>query len=209
MDAPNSAQRCSPCLPTLSPPCYGSSPPAAGLGGPRTSPSLSPRWLRRGIAPAWSTFPLSVKVSDLSRSQWSPLLHAHRRGARLQCKAWSSTLPRLKVVPSEAETVVLRGAGDFYGPQGKASFTVSQCEPAGAGALAEALAALERRLRAEGLFDSATSYHFASAGRYGDQPGSRRTCGLLRSQRLSPGIDILVAHSAVQGPVLPPKSSRL
>ncbi len=145
------------------------------------------------------------EVSDLSHARSGHLYFTLTDGsARLQCKAWSSTLPRLKMIPSEGQTVVIRGAGDFYGPQGKASLTVNQCEPAGAGALAEALAALERRLRAEGLFEPDRKKDLPLLPRRVGVVTSLEADGLadfLRSKRLrAPGIDILVAHSAVQGP---------
>ena len=179
-------------------------------GGPRrtaekplTVSQVADAWNRtlRGLG----SVSIVGEVSDLSHARSGHLYFTLTDGsARLQCKAWSSTLPRLKVVPSEGQTVVLRGAGDFYGPQGKASFTVSQCEPAGAGALAEALAALERRLRAEGLFDSSHKKELPLLPRRVGVVTSLEADGLadfLRSQRLrAPGIDILVAHSAVQGP---------
>jgi len=178
-------------------------------GGPRrtadkplTVSQVAQAWNRtlRGLG----SVSIVGEVSDLSHAPSGHLYFTLTDGsARLQCKAWSSTLPRLKVIPTEGQTVVLRGAGDFYGPQGKASFTVSQCEPAGAGALAEALAALERRLRAEGLFEPSRKKDLPLLPRRVGVVTSLQADGLadfLRSQRLrAPGIDILVSPSRVQG----------
>ncbi len=75
--------------------------------------------------------------------------------AQIRGVLWRTTAQRLRFRLEEGQQVVCLGDLDVYPPRGTYQLVVRQVEPQGLGALQLALAQLQRRLAAEGLFDPA------------------------------------------------------
>ncbi|OGT91068.1 MAG: exodeoxyribonuclease VII large subunit [Gammaproteobacteria bacterium RIFOXYA12_FULL_61_12] len=75
--------------------------------------------------------------------------------AQVRCALFRGVRSRLRFKPEEGAQVLTRARISFYEPRGEFQLIVEQMEPAGEGALRQALEALKQRLAAEGLFDQA------------------------------------------------------
>jgi exodeoxyribonuclease VII large subunit len=76
-------------------------------------------------------------------------------GAQIRCVMFSSSAERLRFRPADGMAVRLRGNLTVYPSRGDVQINVSSMEPAGLGDLQKAFAELGRRLKAEGIFDTA------------------------------------------------------
>ncbi|MBU0498725.1 MAG: exodeoxyribonuclease VII large subunit [Gammaproteobacteria bacterium] len=75
--------------------------------------------------------------------------------AQVRCALFRGVRARLRFRPAEGAQVLARVRISFYEPRGDFQLIVEQMEPAGEGALRQALEALKQKLAAEGLFDPA------------------------------------------------------
>jgi exodeoxyribonuclease VII large subunit len=73
--------------------------------------------------------------------------------AQLPCVIWKTTLARMPTRISDGQQVVLTGALQLYGPQGRYQLVVNRLIDLGLGELLARLEALKLTLAAEGLFD--------------------------------------------------------
>ena len=73
--------------------------------------------------------------------------------AALNVTMWRSTVVRNSPFPKEGDQVIVSGRLENYAPRGSISLIATTIKKAGAGDLAQQLAALQARLTSEGLFD--------------------------------------------------------
>ena len=74
------------------------------------------------------------------------------RDAALNVTMWRSTVVRHSPFPQEGDAVIVSGRLENYAPRGSYSLIASSIRKAGAGDLAQQLAALQAKLTAAGLF---------------------------------------------------------
>lgn len=127
--------------------------------------------------------------------------------ATLNAVVWRSQLPKLSVMPTLGEQVVVLGQLKVYPKRGSYQLTVWQVLPAGAGLQALRYRQLRQRLASEGLFDQAQKRALPSlptcvavvtspqAAAWGD---IQRTL----TQR-HPGLHVLLSPAIVQGEQAP------
>lgn len=86
-----------------------------------------------------------------SSGHWYFNLRDERSVLRAACFKGSNA--RIKFKPSNGDQVRVRGRLTLYEPNGSYQIVVESLEPSGEGALRAAMEQIERKLRAEGLFD--------------------------------------------------------
>lgn len=75
--------------------------------------------------------------------------------AQVRCAMFRTRRQYLRFVPKSGDQVLVRAKISFYEPRGEFQLVVESMEPAGEGALRQALEVLKQKLAAEGLFDEA------------------------------------------------------
>jgi exodeoxyribonuclease VII large subunit len=79
-----------------------------------------------------------------------------REDASIDVAIYKTNLtPRIRAMVVDGARIRLRGKPAFWAPRGRLQFVAERAEPAGRGALLEALERLKAKLTAEGLFDPA------------------------------------------------------
>jgi exodeoxyribonuclease VII large subunit len=127
--------------------------PFAPMGGPRTVSELT-RDLQALVADRFDDVLVRGEITN-----WRPAASGHvyfslkDAGAVLPAVIWRGQAGRLRFKVEDGMEVVAGGKIDVYAPHGKYQMIVASLDPVGAGAAALALAALRKRLAAEGLFD--------------------------------------------------------
>jgi exodeoxyribonuclease VII large subunit len=123
------------------------------MGGPRTVTELT-RELQALVADRFDDVLVRGEVTN-----WRPAASGHvyfslkDAAAVLPAVMWRGQAARLRWKVEDGMEVVAAGKIDVYAPHGKYQMIVASLDPVGAGAAALALAALRKRLAAEGLFD--------------------------------------------------------
>lgn len=144
------------------------------------------------------------EITGLKRSAQGHIYFSLREaGASIACAFFRGSAARLTYTIEEGMAVLVGGSLDMYADRGNLQLIVRTVEPAGEGALAQAIAALKARLEAEGLF---------AAERKRPLPRLPRRVGIATSptgavirdilhvaKRRHPGIDVVVAPTRVQG----------
>src|SRR5690606_37412781 len=93
------------------------------------------------------------EISGLKRSAQGHVYFSLREaGASIACAFFRGSAARLTYTIEEGMAVLVGGTPDIHADRGNLQLVVRTIEPAGAGALAQAIAALKARLEAEGLF---------------------------------------------------------
>ncbi len=111
------------------------------------------RAARLTIESRFSDFRVEGEISGFKRSGPGHLYFTLKDGeAQLDCVMFAREAARLKVPIDEGLQVRCRGRLTIYEGRGKFQMSVTEAEPAGAGALAVAFEQLKKRLNAEGLF---------------------------------------------------------
>ncbi|MBM4092067.1 MAG: exodeoxyribonuclease VII large subunit [Planctomycetes bacterium] len=96
------------------------------------------------------------EISDIARPQ-SGHIYLTLKDAESQIRGviWRSVATWLRFDLDDGLQVICRGDVEVYAPRGSYQLVIRQIEPRGAGALQLALARLQKKLAAEGLFDAA------------------------------------------------------
>jgi exodeoxyribonuclease VII large subunit len=131
--------------------------------------------------------------------------------AAIDCVLYRTAPVRSRRAIVSGARVVVQGRATVYAPRGRLQLTVDRAEPAGEGALLVALAALRKKLEAEGLFDAA---------RKRPLPREPRTVGVVTSADGAAfhdvvkvafrraGVRIVLVRAAVQGARAPDAIAR-
>lgn len=148
------------------------------------------------------------EVSNLSRSPSGHIYFTLKDGrAQLRCALFRSSQRRMGVDAANGISVLAHGRVSFYEAQGACQLYVDALQPEGVGQLYLQFEALRAKLEAEGLF---------SPERKRPLPRYPRRIGIITSStgavihdflnvvgRRYPLVEILVAHSSVQGESAP------
>lgn len=102
--------------------------------------------------------------------------------AQVRCAMFRARRQHLRFAPKSGDEVLVRARISFYEPRGEFQLAIESMEPAGEGALRQALEALKQRLAAEGLFD---------ATRKRPLPGLPSSIGVLSSPQGAALHDVL------------------
>ncbi|MBE9065679.1 exodeoxyribonuclease VII large subunit [Leptolyngbya cf. ectocarpi LEGE 11479] len=127
--------------------------------------------------------------------------------ATLNAVVWRSQLPKLSVVPTLGEQVVVLGQLKVYPKRGSYQLTVWQVLPAGAGLQALRYRQLRQRLASEGLFDQAQKRALPSLPNWVAVVTSPQAAAWGDIQRTltqrHPGLHVLLSPAIVQGEQAP------
>lgn len=108
--------------------------------------------LERGFPLIW----VQGEIGNLSQPASGHLYFTLKDvAAQVRCALFRNVRTRLRFKPEEGAQVLARVRISLYEPRGDFQLIVEQMEPAGEGALRQALEALKQKLAAEGLFDLA------------------------------------------------------
>ena len=181
-------------------------------------PGASPR-----SAIAVST--LTQTVKDVVEGAFIPLwvrgeisdFKSHRNGhwyfalrdhaSQLRCVVWSRDQRGFPAAPDDGMQVTALGQLGVYASRGEMQFTVRRMEAEGDGLRRKALEASRARLEADGLLDPARKRALPRYPRHvaivtsGSGAAVRDVIAVLR--RRAPGVQLVVAHAAVQGESAP------
>ena len=181
-------------------------------------PGASPR-----SAIAVST--LTQTVKDVVEGAFIPLwvrgeisdFKSHRNGhwyfalrdhsSQLRCVVWSRDQRGFPAAPDDGMQVTALGQLGVYASRGEMQFTVRRMEAEGDGLRRKALEASRARLEADGLLDPARKRPLPRHPRHvaivtsGSGAAVRDVIAVLR--RRAPGVQLVVAHAAVQGESAP------
>jgi exodeoxyribonuclease VII large subunit len=132
--------------------------------------------------------------------------------AQIKCVMWKSAAARLRQLPRTGDSVIARGHVSVYERDGAYQLYVDSLVPAGTGDLFAEFERLKRALEAEGLFD---------AERKRPLPAFPRVLGVVTSAtgaafqdilnvlgRRCPMIEVILAHTLVQGDGAPEQIAR-
>lgn len=127
--------------------------------------------------------------------------------ARVECAMFIQYAQYLKFRPADGMRVTVKGSASLFVRDGKFQLYVKEMRDAGQGDVFARLAALKKKLAAEGLFDPARKRQI---------PTLPRTIGVATSQTgkairdivhvtrsRNPNVGIVLAHCAVEGPTAP------
>jgi exodeoxyribonuclease VII large subunit len=181
-------------------------------------PGASPR-----SAIAVST--LTQTVKDVVEGAFIPLwvrgeisdFKSHRNGhwyfalrdhlSQLRCVVWSRDQRGFPAAPDDGMQVTALGQLGVYASRGEMQFTVRRMEAEGDGLRRKALEATRARLEADGLLDPARKRPLPRHPRHvaivtsSSGAAVRDVIAVLR--RRAPGVQLVVAHAAVQGESAP------
>jgi exodeoxyribonuclease VII large subunit len=181
-------------------------------------PGASPR-----SAIAVST--LTQTVKDVVEGAFIPLwvrgeisdFKSHRNGhwyfalrdhsAQLRCVVWSRDQRGFPAAPDDGMQVTALGQIGVYASRGEMQFTVRRMEAEGDGLRRKALEAARARLEADGLLAASRKRELPRFPRHvaivtsGSGAALRDVIAVLR--RRAPGVQLVVAHAAVQGESAP------
>jgi exodeoxyribonuclease VII large subunit len=181
-------------------------------------PGASPR-----SAIAVST--LTQTVKDVVEGAFIPLwvrgeisdFKSHRNGhwyfalrdhaSQLRCVVWSRDQRGFPAAPDDGMQVTALGQIGVYASRGEMQFTVRRMEAEGDGLRRKALEATRARLEADGLLDPSRKRPLPRHPRHvaivtsGSGAAVRDVIAVLR--RRAPGVQLVVAHAAVQGESAP------
>ena len=181
-------------------------------------PGASPR-----SAIAVST--LTQTVKDVVEGAFIPLwvrgeisdFKSHRNGhwyfalrdhsSQLRCVVWSRDQRGFPAAPDDGMQVTALGQLGVYASRGEMQFTVRRMEAEGDGLRRKALEATRARLEADGLLDPSRKRPLPRHPRHvaivtsGSGAAVRDVIAVLR--RRAPGVQLVVAHAAVQGESAP------
>lgn len=127
--------------------------------------------------------------------------------AALSCVMFKSRAERLKFMPEEGMEVLLSGYVSVYSRQGRYQLYVEDMQAGGDGAWYRYLEQLKAELAREGCFDLERKRALPPlASRIGvvsslEGAALRDILRILKERR--PGVQVVIAHSAVQGPEAP------
>jgi exodeoxyribonuclease VII large subunit len=138
----------------------GPAAPARGDQAKREARVLTVGELVRGaritLEARFADIRVEGELSGFKRSGPGHLYFCLKDGeAQVDCVMFSREASRVKVPLGDGQLVRCRGRLTIFEGRGKFQLSVTAIEPAGAGALAAAFAALKEKLAAEGLFEAA------------------------------------------------------
>jgi exodeoxyribonuclease VII large subunit len=144
------------------------------------------------------------EISDVSRPHSGHIYFTLKdEAAQIRGVIWRSTAAGLRFRLEEGQQVVCHGDLDVYPPRGSYQLVVRQVEPRGQGALQLAFQQLQKRLAAEGLFDSARKRKLPvfprRVGFVTSPTGAAIHDFLQVAARRFHGVQILVVPARVQG----------
>lgn len=147
---------------------------------------------------------VSGEVAEVSRPHSGHIYFTLRdESAQIRAVLWKSVARTTKFRLEEGQQVLCHGGIDVYPPRGTYQLVVQHVEPAGFGALMLAFQQLQRRLAAEGLFDSARKRPLPSFPRrvgFVTSPTGAAIHDFLQiATRRCCGVEILVIPTRVQG----------
>jgi exodeoxyribonuclease VII large subunit len=102
--------------------------------------------------------------------------------AQVRCAMFRARRQLLRFVPKSGDQVLVRARISFYEARGEFQLVIEHMEPAGEGALRQALEALKQKLAAEGLFDESRKQPL---------PALPATIGILSSPKGAAVHDVL------------------
>ena len=121
----------------------------------------------------------------------------------VSCVMFKSKVRHLKFKPEDGMEVLIRGSIAVYARQGKYQIYAEEMQPYGIGGLFLYLEELKNRLKAEGYFDQEKKKPIpALVNRVGvvtSQDGAAFQDILRVLRQRHPGVEIILAHSSVQG----------
>lgn len=129
------------------------------------------------------------------------------RSSQLRCVVWSRDQRGFPAAPDDGMQVTALGQIGVYASRGEMQFTVRRMEAEGDGLRRKALEASRARLEADGLLDPARKRPLPRYPRHvaivtSDSGAAvRDVIAVLR--RRAPGVQLVVAHAAVQGESAP------
>ena len=129
------------------------------------------------------------------------------RSSQLRCVVWSRDQRGFPAAPDDGMQVTALGQIGVYASRGEMQFTVRRMEAEGDGLRRKALEASRARLEADGLLDPARKRPLPRYPRHvaivtsGSGAAVRDVIAVLR--RRAPGVQLVVAHAAVQGESAP------
>ncbi|MEA1960244.1 MAG: exodeoxyribonuclease VII large subunit [Bacillota bacterium] len=132
--------------------------------------------------------------------------------AAVSCVMFKSCTRGLKFKPEDGMEVLLRGTVAMYGKQGKVQVYAEEMQPFGTGGMFLYLEKLKKRLKDEGCFDPEKKKELPPmANKIGivtSQDGAALR-DILRVLKLRhPGVEVVIAHSSVQGTEAPAEIAR-
>ncbi|MDQ2665365.1 MAG: exodeoxyribonuclease VII large subunit [Gemmatimonadota bacterium] len=154
--------------------------------------------------------PLWVRgeISDFKphrNGHWYFALRDH--SSQLRCVVWSRDQRGFPAAPDDGMQVTALGQIGVYASRGEMQFTVRRMEAEGDGLRRKALEAARARLEADGLLAPSRKRELPRFPRYvaivtsGSGAALRDVIAVLR--RRAPGVQLVVAHAAVQGESAP------
>ena len=129
------------------------------------------------------------------------------RAAQMRCVVWSRDQGALPAAPDDGMQVAAFGQLGVYAARGEMRFTVTRMEADGDGLRQKALEATRRRLAADGLLDPARKRELPRHPRriafVTSSSGAALHDVVAVLRRRAPAVELIVAHSAVQGDTAP------
>lgn len=162
--------------------------------------TLADRLLRDGLGPVWIHGEVTRFLAHRSGHWYFTLQDGDHSVA---CAVFRSKNALIKSTPQDGQQVLALAQAGVYPQQGRFQLIVEWIEPRGWGELLLAYEALRKRLEAEGLFASARKQQLPrlprKIGVVTSLDGAAIRDVLRALRRQVAGLEVLIAHAAVQG----------
>lgn len=159
-------------------------------------------------------FWLKGEISGFKRYQQSGHIYFSLKDDRsmISCVMFKSRASRLRFTPEDGMEVLLRGSVALYAQQGRYQVYVEEMQAFGLGEIYHYLEKLKARLAQEGYFDPAHKQNLPRMARrigvVSSQDGAALRDILRVLKQRYPGIEVVIAHSSVQGAEAPAELAR-
>lgn len=165
--------------------------------------------LKSRVEPAFANVWVSGEIAEFRGIAGSGHAYFALKDAAsmLRAKMWRSSIAKLKFPIENGASVLAHGSVEIYGPRGELSLTIDRIVPKGIGEAAAAFEALQKKLRAEGLFSDERKRPLPFLPRAIGLVTSREGAAIrdfLRHLEERFPVRVVLAATAVQGEAAPP-----
>ena len=148
------------------------------------------------------------EISDIAKPRSGHIYLTLKDGeSQIRGVLWRSVADRLPFQLQDGQAVLCFGSVDVYPARGSYQLVIKKVQPQGLGALQLAFEQLQKKLRAEGLFDTARKRPIPSFPKrigFVTSPTSAAVRDFLEvAGRRWPGIEVLIIPAVVQGNAAP------